>query len=263
MKISLIITVFNKEKYIAKAIESFLEQEYDNKELLIIDSKSSDGSHTIIAKYQKEYPKLIKWIKDPDSGISNARNIALKYVTGNLVGFLGADDFLHKDFYKNLSYYLKVNPDFDIVYFNSYSIGNRSSFDNSADIVMTKRNLIKHCPIGSGESFYYRKAVFDDVKFNEKNRYSMDYEFNMCLLSKRKRSGRKFIFYPINITAVFNGSYGDSISTSSSIKQRLETTVVQLKYAKNFKEKFYILYRARKLILRNYERFKEIKSDIL
>lgn len=257
MKISLIITVLNAESCLRKAVDSFLAQEYADKELIILDGKSQDGSHKIIAEYQKKFPHLIKWINQPDSGISQARNIALKHVTGDLVGFLGADDFLHKDFYTQMAYYVDVNPDFDVMYFNSYTVGNNSAFDNSAQIMMTKRNLIKLCPIGSGESFYYRRAVFDAIKFNEKNRYSMDYELNMALIC----SG-KYRFFPVNIAAVFNGSYGESISFFNSIKQRLETVAVQLKYANNFKEKINILYRKKKLILKNFRTFYKIKKII-
>lgn len=257
MKISLIITVFNGDKYLRKAIDSFLAQDCDDKELIILDGKSTDDSHKIIAEYQKSFPNLIKWINESDFGISHARNIALKHVTGDLVGFLGADDFLHQDFYAQLAYYTKVNPDFDALYFNSYTVGNTSSFDNSSQIRMTRRNLIKLCPIGSGESFYYRKAVFDDIKFNEKNRYSMDYQLNMAMVA----SG-KYRFFPINITAVFNGSYGESISVVSSLKQRLETLAVQLKYSRNFKEKLGVLFRKKKLVLKNFKTFCEIKKII-
>lgn len=261
MKISLIITVFNGKKYLAKAIDSFLAQDYEYKELIILDGKSTDGSHELIEKYCKDNLE-IKWIKDQDKGISHARNIALKHVRGDLVGFLGADDFLHRNFYEKMAYYFSVNPDFDVLYFNSYSVGNNSSFDASSQIMMTKRNLIKLCPIGSGESFYYRREIFDEIKFNENNRYSMDYELNMRLVSLRKKDGKKYTFFPIDIPAVFNGSYGDSISSSNSVKQRLETITVQLKYAKNFKEKFYILYRGRKLICKNWKKFKEIKEAL-
>ena len=97
MKISVIITVFNGEKYLRKAIDSFLSQQYDEKELIIVDGKSTDGSHEIIADYKTRFPHLIKWINQPDTGISNGRNIALQNATGDIVGFLGADDFLHED----------------------------------------------------------------------------------------------------------------------------------------------------------------------
>ncbi len=255
MKISVIITAFNAAKYLSTAIESFLAQNYPNKELLIFDGISTDGTHEIIADYVQKFPHLIRWIKEKDSGISQARNMALKHVTGNLIGFLGADDFLHKNFFEEIEYYIKANSNFDVIYFNSYAIGLSNGFSASATISMTKRNLVKYCPIGSGESFYYRKEIFDVFSFNEKNRYSMDYELNMALLSAKKPNGQKYSFYPVNIPAVFNVNSGENISSASSKKQRLETVLVQLKYAKNFLETLKILLRSRKILLKNFSYF--------
>jgi glycosyltransferase involved in cell wall biosynthesis len=254
MKISVIITAFNGVKYIAKAVESFIEQDYENKELVIIDGISTDGTHEIIEKYSRQFPDQIKWIKEKDRGISNARNIALKHATGDVIGFLGCDDFLHKNFFREFSYYASQNPNFDIAYFNSYCVGFSNSFLNSADIRFTKRNLIKHCPVGSGESFYYRRKIFASHQFNEKNRYSMDYELNMALVSSKE----KYLFFPINITAVFNQDIGSNHSSANALKQRLETVAVQLKYANRLVEKARIIWRARKLLSKNFPLFKQI-----
>lgn len=262
MKISVIITAFNVEKYLPKAVESFLQQDYQNKELLIVDAISTDGTHGIIEGYCKEYPQFIKWIKEKDTGISNARNIALKHVKGDLVGFLGADDVLHKDFFAYMQYYIAMHDNFDVVYFNSYCMGTSFGFGFSANIAMTKRNLIKHCPIGSGESFYYRKAIFDTHRFNEDNRYCMDYEFNMELVTEKKPDGGQYLFYPINIPAVFNLHRGDNISSESADKQRLETIAVQIKYAKNAVEKFRILWRGKKKIWKHRALFSLISKNI-
>ena len=261
MKISVIITTFNAAKFLTTAVESFLEQDYQNKELLILDDISTDGTHEIIASYVQKFPQLIRWIKEKDSGISHGRNIALKYVTGDMVGFLGADDFFHKNFFAEMAYYANCNPSFDVIYCNSYAVGASASFNASATIGMTKRNLIKHCPIGSGESFYYRRTIFDQVKFNEKNRYSMDYEFNMELLSSRRADGEKYQFFPVNITAVFNLHSGENISSANALKQRLETIVVQLRHSKNFIEKLRIFWRAKKLILKNNFEFRKISRN--
>lgn len=263
MKISVIITTFNAAKYLPKAVESFLAQNYDNKELLIIDDISTDGTHEMIASYQQKFPQFIKWVKEKDSGISNARNIALKHVTGDLVGFLGADDFLHKDFFSEVKYYFDVNQNFDVMYFNSYCVGEVSGFDASSQISVNVRNLIKRCPIGSGESFYYRREVFDSFKFNEKNRYSMDYELNMALASAKKPNGKKYSFYPIDIAAVFNTHTGENISSANGLKQRLETIAVQLKYAKCGISKARIFWRGKKLIAKNFAAFQKISQAIL
>ena len=122
IKISVIITSFNAKNYLDRSITSFLEQDYKNKELIIIDGKSRDGSHEIIKKYHDANPELINWIKDIDSGISNARNIAIKYITGDLIGFLGADDVIHKNFMNEVAYYAGVNPKFDVTYFDGYGL---------------------------------------------------------------------------------------------------------------------------------------------
>ena len=257
MKFSVIITSFNAEKFIATAIESFLEQDYDNKELLILDDISTDKTHEIISSYQEKFPQIIKWIKEKDYGISHARNLALKHITGDVVGFLGADDFLHKNFFKEAAYYADKNPNFDVMHFNNYCVGNSCGFSASATTAITVRNLIKHCPMGSGESFYYRKEIFENFKFNEKNRYCMDYELNMAIAAVRN-----FIFYPVNITAVFNLDRGDNISSANKLKQRLETIAVQMKYAQCFKERFRIVWRFKKLIAKNRNAFHQISKSI-
>lgn len=262
MKISVIITAFNAAKFLPHAIDSFLEQNYDDKELVIIDGISTDSTHEIIASYQKRFPHFIKWIQEKDSGISNARNIALKHVTGDLVGFLGADDLFHKNFFTEMAYYTKVNPMFDVIYFNSYCIGFSNSFDASAAIPMTKRNLIKHCPIGSGESFYYRREIFDSVKFNEKNRYSMDYELNMELVSSKKPNGKKYSFYPVNISSVFNVNTGENISSAASEKQKMETIAIQLRYAKCGIGKLKIILKRWKFVMKNFAEIKKYSANL-
>lgn len=262
MKISVIITAFNAAKFLPKAIDSFLEQNYDNKELIIVDGISTDGTHEIIASYYEKFPEFIRWIKEKDSGISNARNIALKHVTGDVVGFLGADDFLHRGFFEEMVYYARMNPMFDVMYFNSYCVGFSNSFDASATIPMTKRNLVKYCPIGSGESFYYRAAVFDAFKFNEKNRYSMDYELNMALVSSKKPDGEKYSFYPVNITAVFNVNTGENISSAASKKQKIETVAIQLKHAKCGFARAKIILKRWKFVMKNFAEIKKYSENL-
>lgn len=260
MKITLIITSLNSAKHIAKAIESFLDQNYDQKELIIVDGLSTDGTHQIIEKYYQQFPEFIKWLKDKDSGISNARNIAIKHASGDLIGFLGSDDILHRDFFYQASYYFNLCKNFDVIYFNNYCLGNSFSFNNSASIAVNYRNLIKHCPIGSGESFYYKKTIFDNFKFNENNKLSMDYELNLAIASSKKKDHSKYLFFPVNISGVFNFDTGVNISSKNSIQQRLETIVVQIKYSNNLFKKVKIYLRSLKLIIKHYNIFKNLKN---
>ena len=83
----------------------------------------------------------------------------------------------------------------------------------------------------------------------------MDYELNMALVSSKE----KYLFFPINITAVFNQDIGSNHSSANALKQRLETVAVQLKYANPLVEKARIIWRARKLISKNFPLFKQIE----
>lgn len=249
MKITTIITSFNSQKYLDAAISSFLDQDYDNKELIIVDGKSTDASHQIIKKYHDINPKLIIWVKDIDSGISNARNLGLKRANGDIIGFLGADDVLHKNFFKELVYYAHINSNFDVMYFDGYGISREASnYRAAAHIPFTKRNLIKHSPIASGECFYYKKHIFNDFSFNEKNKHTMDYEMSMALVSSKK----KISFYGVAIPAVFNISDGTNISNALSLKQRAETVAVQLKYTNCLLGRLKIILRRPKFYLKNF-----------
>ncbi len=250
IKISVIITSFNAKNYLDRSITSFLAQDYENKELLIIDGKSNDGSHEIIKKYHEANPELINWIKDVDSGISNARNIAVKHATGDLIGFLGADDVIHKNFLSEAVYYAGVNPKFDVMYFDGYGIAPYgSSFRKASDIAFTKRNLIKFSPIAGGECFYYKKDLFDKFSFNEKNKHTMDYEFNMAIVSSKE----KYSFFGVAIPAIFNISDGTNISGAMSLTQRAETIAIQLKYTSCLTQKIKIILRRPKFCFKNWK----------
>ena len=74
MKLSIIITVFNREKYIERCIKSVLEQNIDEYEIIIINDGSTDSSHTIIQKYADKYKNKIKYFIKENGGVSSARN---------------------------------------------------------------------------------------------------------------------------------------------------------------------------------------------
>lgn len=95
-KVSIIIPSYNVEKYIYRAIESCINQTYDNIEIVIVDDGSSDKTWDIIQKYEKSDLR-IKAIKKNNNGVSSARNLALKNASGDYVIFLDSDDWIEKD----------------------------------------------------------------------------------------------------------------------------------------------------------------------
>ena len=100
--VSIIMPVYNAEKYLSTAIESVLNQTHRNWELIIINDGSTDQSQHIISKFSD--PRIVK-ITQQNKGVSVARNKGLDVMKGDYFCFLDADDFLPKD---SLSNRLKI-----------------------------------------------------------------------------------------------------------------------------------------------------------
>jgi len=90
MKVSVITVVWNNKDTIKDAIESVLNQTYENIEYIIVDGASTDGTLGIIQSYGNKVSKLVS---EPDKGLYDAMNKGLKLATGDVVGILNSDDF--------------------------------------------------------------------------------------------------------------------------------------------------------------------------
>lgn len=93
-KISIITVSYNSAAHIEEAIQSVVNQPYENKEYIIIDGGSTDGTLDIINKYKD---KIDYFISEPDKGISDAFNKGIKAATGDIIGILNSDDFMMPD----------------------------------------------------------------------------------------------------------------------------------------------------------------------
>lgn len=94
--------VYNTEKYIGKAIESILNQKFENFELIIIDDCSDDLSKKICEKYKKIDSRIILKQTDKNLGVANARNEGLKWVKGKYLTFVDADDVIDCNIFKTV-----------------------------------------------------------------------------------------------------------------------------------------------------------------
>lgn len=100
-KISVIVPVYNAEKYLDSCIQSVLKQTYQNWELILIDDGSKDKSGSIADQY-KQAENRIRVIHQQNAGVSTARNQGLNIATGDYIAFLDADDELTTDCLKKL-----------------------------------------------------------------------------------------------------------------------------------------------------------------
>jgi len=90
MKVSLITVCYNAERYIDNAIQSVIDQSYEDIEYILVDGNSTDATLSIIKKYENRISKIIS---EPDKGIYDAMNKGVSHATGEVIGILNADDF--------------------------------------------------------------------------------------------------------------------------------------------------------------------------
>lgn len=93
-KVSVIVPVYNVEKYIVKCLESLLNQTLEDIEIIVVNDGSPDNSQEIIDKYVLEYKDKIKSFIKPNGGLSDARNFGIEKATGEYIGFVDGDDFV-------------------------------------------------------------------------------------------------------------------------------------------------------------------------
>jgi len=96
-KVSIILPLYNCEKYVRYTIESVLNQYYKNWELIVMDDASTDNSLKEVLKYAQTDPRIKVYSSETNKGPGPARNAALKYATGRYVAFIDADDLWAKN----------------------------------------------------------------------------------------------------------------------------------------------------------------------
>lgn len=102
MKVSIIIPVYNVEKYLPQCLDSVVSQTIDDYEILVVNDGSPDNSQAIIDRYQALYPdKLISFVKE-NGGQGSARNMALELARGDFIGFVDSDDWVDPEMYERM-----------------------------------------------------------------------------------------------------------------------------------------------------------------
>lgn len=149
--VSIIVPVYNVERFIDETIQSVLAQSFDRVQLILVDDGSTDGSAEICKKYVQQYPE-IAFIRQANAGVSIARNRGLLEAVGEYVFFMDSDDTIAPDFIAS-----------------SYAIAK----ENDADIVLLGEHFVSAHPYTAAAptcAQFLRKAFLDrypDIRFPE------------------------------------------------------------------------------------------------
>lgn len=111
-KVSIIVPVYNTEKYVEKCLNSIAKQTLQDIEIIIVNDGSTDNSENIIKQWmEKQQTEKIKYFKKQNGGLSDARNFGVEKATGEYISFVDSDDYIDKDLYKNIESHMEKNVD--------------------------------------------------------------------------------------------------------------------------------------------------------
>ena len=101
LMISIVVPVYNVEKYLSQCLDSILTQTYKNLEIILVDDGSTDKSGSICDSYKKKDPRIVVIHKE-NGGLSDARNAGVAICKGDFISFVDSDDYLSPYFYEIL-----------------------------------------------------------------------------------------------------------------------------------------------------------------
>ena len=140
--ISVIIPVYNCEKYISRCLKSIINQTYKNLQIIVVDDGSFDDSLRICNEFANKDARIEVYHKE-NGGVSSARNLGLKKVKGDYVSFIDADDFLELNMFSTMVKNIK-NEEIIVCNFNNIDEnGNKISGIDIPDMILDKNNALK------------------------------------------------------------------------------------------------------------------------
>lgn len=210
--VSIIVPVYNVEKYISACVESIIDQTYKNIQIIIINDGSTDASEKICKDLLLKDKRIELYSKD-NGGLSSARNYGLKFANGDYVAFIDSDDYISSDFISNLMFAItKHNADIAMCKFTS----NGSFTSGSVPAVHSSEYIISRMFDIIGYRFYawnklYKRELFDELKYPEGETYE-DIVTTYSLFKQCKKIATVddvMYFYRIREGSITNSMYND------------------------------------------------------
>ena len=230
--LSVIVPVYNVEQYLPECIESIINQEFRNLEIILINDGSPDRSPQICDSYAKK-DRRIKVIHQANQGLSEARNIGIENATGEYVSFVDSDDIISRWMYSAMLKVAKEN-DLDLVSCGIIDFRDGEKIIDKNErlnyVIIDSREALSHYMYEKYDihviscNKIFRKSIFDDIRFQK----GMLFEDFIPITQTIIRSGRmasmenKYYYYR---------KRSDSINGKQFISKDFDKKIMDLSYA--------------------------------
>lgn len=207
MKFSIITVSYNAVDCLEKTIRSVLAQTYPDKEYIVIDGGSKDGTVDVIQHYSN---RINRWVSEPDKGIYDAMNKGIKLATGDYLIFMNADDiFADDDVLQKVAD--RLDPNSDVIYGNWRTTTEYGTYANKPALLSTlnKKFGLSH------QAIFVKVCLLKQVPFDLQYKYSGDYN----MISSYYLSGKKFQYVDVEIAEVSINSGATFNHFEKSVKE--------------------------------------------
>ena len=225
--ISIILCVYNSEKFIIDCLRSIVDQTYKNLELIIIDDGSTDNSFSIMENYFLDKEINVKIIRQNNYGLTFSLNKALDLASGHYIARMDADDIsLPTRLMDSLTFLEENNLDF---------LSTKSERFSGDKELSTVPNLRRNClctvvenlkfgnPFVHG-TYFFKRSIFNDIKYNEKYRTAQDYDFivRLCKSGQYKVGYLNKPLYRLRVDGNSSGRKSNSTQISNARRIAIE-----------------------------------------
>lgn len=250
--ISIIVPVYNCEKYIEKALNSLKEQTYQDIEVLVIDDGSTDKSLEIAERFASSDQRF-KVIHQCNAGVSNARNKGLSLATGSIIGFVDADDVCDPRQFEKMYNSLLENQAQAAICSLLFELAHRTIFQGdktSSSICMDKQTAIIELYKGNIYSGHvhnkiFRRELCENILFDEDISIGEDTLFCLKALSKASKVvyiNEGLYHYQIRSNSAYQQKNIDKMYTSHIAYRRMNSLIERLGLNEIGKKTFLIAY---------------------
>lgn len=174
MKVSVIVPVYNVEKYLRKCLGSLVSQTLQDIEIIVVNDGSGDHSQEIIEEFSEKYPEKIRNFTKENGGLSDARNYGLDRATGEFISFVDSDDYVTATMFGEM-YDLAKKYNAEMVVCNLQKVDEQGNvtqkltqIPNMPEVIDLRNNF----SVFSDLSYFacnkiFRKELFEDVRFKK------------------------------------------------------------------------------------------------
>ena len=267
-KVSIIVPIYNVEKYLPKCLDSLVNQTLDDIEIILVNDGSTDNSGIIAKQYYENHKNKIKYLEKENGGLSDARNFGIPYATGEYIAFLDSDDYIEIDSYKQMHEKAKeedadyIECDFIWEYPNKQIIDKRLSYNN-------KQEMLTNVRVVAWNKLIKREIIIkNNLKFPKGLRYE-DIEFTyklIPLLNKVSYIDKPFIHYVQRNNSIANVQ-NEKTADIFAILENVEKYYIEKNLYNEYKDQLEYNY-ARYLLCSSLKRIckvgnKEKRKDLI